>query len=516
MNDARLALRSLTIYAVCIPLALVLGYLLANPIDLAAVTLIGIVLAVIAAPLMLRYHYPVMVFVWNTSMVAFFIKGRPSMWMFMIVVSFFFSFTHRILDKKVQFISVPELTRPLLALVAVVLVTAELRGGIGLNVLGGEAVGGRRYIQLLVTILGYFALVVRRIPPEKAMLYVGLFLLSGAISLVGDLFALLPSAFHFMFLLIPPAFIPSSEFELGRTRLAGANSLAAAVTMFMLARYGIRNMLASGRKHLFGIFCLFLILGLFGGYRSLLIFVIVVFAVQFFLEGMHRTQWTVFFSLALIVMAAVCLPFLHKMPLNIQRTLAFLPLDISFEARRSAEESSEWRLQMWRAAMPLVPQYLLLGKGYTFSKTDLQYMVDPTFSRQEFSIEDRGAMIAGDYHNGPLSVVIPFGIWGVIAVLWFLWAAIGVLRRNLRYGEPHLKIINTLLLSIFIGRLFMFLFVVGGLGSDMLYFAGVVGLSVALNGGVARPRGAPLPEPVAPPVQPDPRKARLVRRLGPG
>jgi hypothetical protein len=487
MNDARLALRSLTTYAICIVLAMVLGYLLANPIDAATMTVIGIVLAVIATPIMLRYHYPAMLFVWNTSMIAFFLPGKPSLWLFMIAIGFFISFTHRILDKKVQFLSVPELTRPLLAMIVVVLVTAELRGGIGLSSFGGGSVGGRRYIQLLVAILGYFALTARRIPPEKATLYAGMFLLGGAISLVGDLFSLLPSAFHFIFYLIPPNFISADGFELGVTRLPGASTLGASATTYLLMRHGVRNMLAPGRKHLLVLFGVALIIGLYGGYRSMLIYVVIVFAVQFFLEGMHRTQWVVFFSLALLLSAAVALPFLQKLPMNIQRTLAFLPLDISHEARHSAEESSEWRLEMWRAAVPLIPQYLLLGKGFSFTKAELEYMRDPTFSRQEFSIAERGSMIAGDYHSGPLSLIIPFGIWGVFVFVWFIWAAIGVLRKNRRYGDPALQMINTLLLATFIARLFMFLFVVGGFYGDMLFFGGIVGLSVAINGGVARP-----------------------------
>ena len=33
-----------------------------------------------------------------------------------------------------------------------------------------------------------------------------------------------------------------------------------------------------------------------------------------------------------------------------------------------------------------------------------------------------GAAMAGDYHNGPLSVLIPFGIWGLAAFVWLLVA----------------------------------------------------------------------------------------------
>ena len=38
-----------------------------------------------------------------------------------------------------------------------------------------------------------------------------------------------------------------------------------------------------------------------------------------------------------------------------------------------------------------------------------------------------GAMLAGDYHNGPLSILMPFGMFGAIAFLWLLGAGLKVL-----------------------------------------------------------------------------------------
>ena len=96
------------------------------------------------------------------------------------------------------------------------------------------------------------------------------------------------------------------------------------------------------------------------------------------------------------------------------------------------------------------------------------------------------AVYAGDYHSGPLSVIIPFGIYGAVALLWFLGAGVWVLRQNCRYGDPALHTINTFLLADFITRTFFFFFIFGALYSDLYHFTGLVGLGVSLNGGVAR------------------------------
>jgi len=102
--------------------------------------------------------------------------------------------------------------------------------------------------------------------------------------------------------------------------------------------------------------------------------------------------------------------------------------------------------------------------------------------------------LAGDYHNGPLSVIIPFGIWGAATFLWFLIAALRVLYRNYRYGNPQFKTLNTFLLATFVIRAFMFFVIVGGFYGDMMYFVGIVALNISINGGVARPVRQPLVE----------------------
>jgi hypothetical protein len=483
MNDVRTSLRALVIYAVCVPLALILGYLLANPLDYQAVALYGILGLVMVAPLLLRFHYPFMLLGWNMGAVMFFLPGRMDLWFLAICLSYGISFTHRIVDKKVHFISVPEITRPLICLAVVVLATMQLRGGIALKSMGGDAVGGRYYFFVLVSILGYFALAAYRIPRARVVLFVGLFLLGSLASMVGDFYGRLPSAFNFIFWFIPPSLASTASFSGGLLRLGNVAAAAGAVCAFMLAKYGVRTILSRGRGHLLfifaGCFCLILV----GGFRSMLIALALTFIIQFWLEGMFRTKWVMVFGLGLILAATVAAPFVTKLPLSLQRTLAFLPIKVDPQAKLDANVSSEWRLQMWRVAVPMIPDYLLLGKGYGVSKED--FVMANTEAFAEVNPEDRGAFLAGDYHNGPLSVIIPFGLWGSLAFLWFLWAAGRLLWRNFHYGDPTLRSVNAFLLATFITRIFTFFIIVGSISTDLRAFTAYVGLSVAINGGMA-------------------------------
>ena len=102
-----------------------------------------------------------------------------------------------------------------------------------------------------------------------------------------------------------------------------------------------------------------------------------------------------------------------------------------------------------------------------------------------------GAELAGDYHNGPLSVIIPFGLPGTIAFIWFLVAGFKVVRRNYLFGDPAFHRVNTFLFAYFIARVIFFFLVFGGLYSDLASFTGLLALSVSINGGAAKKALAP-------------------------
>src|SRR5207342_1252168 len=99
---------------------------------------------------------------------------------------------------------------------------------------------------------------------------------------------------------------------------------------------------------------------------------------------------------------------------------------------------------------------------------------------------------AGDYHSGPLSIIIPFGVMGVLAMMCFFISGLRVVFRNMRYGEAQIKNINTFLFSFYVGRLLYFILFFGGIEIDLWLFVSTVGVSLAINGGVKGPAGKPV------------------------
>jgi hypothetical protein len=493
MSNAFSLFRALIIYGLCLPLALFVGYLLATPTDLTSLVPVAIVLCLMTVPLFMRWHYPWLLACWNGTALLAFLPGKPTFTMALCVISLTISLVSYILNRNLKFSSAPSITRPLIFLVMVVLVTAQLNGGIGLNIFGASSVGGKRYIILLTSIIGYFALTARHIPKDKVNLYTNIFFLGGLTAAVGTLFTLINPAFDFIFLIFPPEIIGTASQDLATnpsiTRLGGLSVATVFMVYLILARFGILNLLNAKKPWRFLAFILMFVATLFGGYRSRVIEMGLVCLLVFYLEGLMRSRLMPAMILITILGGAMVLPFADQMPLSVQRSLTFLPIKLDEGAEMSSQASTEWRLEMWSEVLPLVPQYLLLGKGLSMDANELN-MMQSKMNRGEEGFF--GAIMSGDYHSGPLSTVIPFGIWGVISLLWLLGAIGHVLYRNYHYGDPDLKYLNRFFFAYFIVKVIIFFFVFGSFYSDQFVFLGIVGMSVAINGGVLSPVTKPV------------------------
>jgi O-antigen ligase len=131
-----------------------------------------------------------------------------------------------------------------------------------------------------------------------------------------------------------------------------------------------------------------------------------------------------------------------------------------------------------------VPKYFLLGKGYNFDSMDV-YLTQLGMEHGIYGAYEQ-LLVLDDYHNGPLTLIVSFGIFGVLAFAAFCWGALRALYANYRYGDPALIRINTFLLAYFITILVVFLTFYGEFFIDLMSFSGIIGLSLTLNGGLRR------------------------------
>jgi hypothetical protein len=491
MNNVA-AIRTLIIYAVCLPLAIVLGYLISDPLDRWTDSVLGVVLMLLLLPLLLRWYHAWLIAVWNMAIVITFLPGYFQAWIPLAGVAFCIALGHYSMNRDRKFLEARSVGWSLVFLAIVVAVTAKFRGGLGFRAFGDDSVGGKRYLWIWMAIVGYFALVSQPIPPEKRKFYTNLFVLGAVTVAISSILGYLGPAFSFLYIFFPttqssPGSNPLAEIsmqEFGGVAFAGG-----AVAYALVARYGIEGALNLRKFWRPLLFLLAVGSTFFGGYRSTVILTGMTLMLVFYFEGLLRSRLMPVMVLCTILVGGLVVSFSDRLPLPCQRCLAFLPLKIAPIARMSADASSDWRLGIWQSLLPQIPRYLLLGKGLTFDASDMA-MYQTLGQSQVGGLEGGQLTLAGDYHNGPLSLIIPFGLAGVIGFLWFLVASLKVLWANYKYGDPDIRNTNTWVLSYFIAKTVLFFVVFGGFYGDLVTFVGLIGFSVSLNGGVATPAPA--------------------------
>ena len=507
MTGASSLLRTLVIYSVCLPLAIFLGYLMATPLDFTTLFGVGLILFILCLPLLLRAHHMLLIVSINMFAVVPFIPGKPYLWIAATWLSLTISLGQYILNRRLRFISVPSVTKPLIFLSVVVLITMKLTGGFGLATFGGNSMGGKRYVMLLSAVLAYFAFTGQQIHPRRARLAVSLFFLGAATSAVGELAPLLPSGAYIIFALFPvsqfgyDAVVSGGGISALGSRLSGLAGACSAIVWAMLAHFGIGQIFTVRNIGRALIFVGLVFISLMGGFRSAFIFFGMTFCLLFYLEGLIRSKLLPILLLFMVLGGALSVGFVDRLPFSMQRALSFLPLNVDPAAREGAEGSTEWRLKMWRDVIPDIPKYLILGKGYAISAAEL--------SATQVTVNEKdvlaGTELAGDYHSGPLSVLLTFGIFGTVGLIWFMAASWRVMYHNYKFGPPEYGLLNRFLYAFFVVKVITYFFIFGSLYTDMIAFTGLVGLSVSLNGGVAR---KPLP---VPQLQQRPQPARFQR-----
>ena len=361
-------LRGLLIAAICVPVALFLGTQLATPDDRTSLFWIAIAFSLLLMPVLIRWHHSLLIVCMGLPFIAFFLPGHPSFAFLLGGISLFISIVNQTLSKERPFISCRAVALPLIFLTVVILITAELTGGIHGNAFGSKTLGASRYVAVFGAIMGYFALVAQPVPPKYAKTLAYCFVLSGAVAALHSLLLItglnIPIVIAFFSDAINNGTGEASLVE----RYTGLEWAAEAFCGFMIMRFGIRGIFDLHHPWRWLSFIVAFSLGLFGGYRSFVVIFIILFAVQFYFEKLYRSRLFFVFVLAGILASALILPFSDRLPLSVQRSISFLPVQLSPVAREDAFQSLDWRIDVWRLVLAQdVPKYFSSGKATTLT-----------------------------------------------------------------------------------------------------------------------------------------------------
>lgn len=317
---------------------------------------------------------------------------------------------------------------PMLALLACI-VQAFVRNPSGLAILGwgGEYVGGKEYVLFTLAALCYvtYSLIPASLEELRKLMriYFVLVTISVAYNFLTNGFDMGQGEE-----LIDTEAVMGSRFG----RYAGVGTF---ISVILLCRYSLSSIFCSLWK--LPLFLCAVAGVLLSGYREQFVYLVIV-AVALHVIRRQYVSLLVGAMAAMLVLLALSESKILKedVPFGIQRSLAIVPfLDVSRDAKESAEATSDWRVTMWRWALDEREDYIknrVWGDGFRVKVSDIM---------RESLLINRGMVVYGDlemfartgtWHSGPIQCINRIGIVGLCVCTWLMMCMVYTVMRACR------------------------------------------------------------------------------------
>jgi O-antigen ligase len=344
--------------------------------------------------------------------------------------------------------------RWLLFFTGVILFTMVMRGA-GLKALGSSMWGGMFYVQLLITIGLVFTLPHVRISARN---WPPLLVLMGVSAMIPVFLSVATK--HGLPLGWLEQFFPGpGDDQMGEAMITGSvavDRLATTATgVFLLIAFlilvPIQDLIGLKRFYLLPVLLGIAMLTLLSGSRTAAVTLGLTLLVMVFLGGAVKPSTFLAGFILLVGVTVTVIVFSDQLPPAVQRSLAWLPgFRASDVAMIDAEGTLQWRLQLWEQGIRLLPEFWLIGKGYTFYEKDVLEVIGQ-YQQNDLTA---WAVVTSSFHNGLLSLAVGLGVFGLIAGLGVM---ISACRRHWSFyrGEwnnPLLKRCHYLLFGYFFSQ----------------------------------------------------------------
>jgi hypothetical protein len=330
-----------------------------------------------------------------------------------------------------------------------------LRNPVGVSALGGDTVGGRPYFGVIIGVLAYLVLSRQSLTPEMGYRFpifiVGANLCLGLLNTLTYIFPPLVPIIHPIYSGVDISSYMSEEFEgqkattsLSEGRFTGMGLAGIAILLLLISYYSPLRLISPMSPALFAGLGLCGIFIAFAGFRSrLALAAMFVFTATYFWargNGVVRLLVLTITGVGLLLVAQNVV----DLPRSIQRSLSFLPGNWNENVKRGAQESTDWRWEMWKIALT-TDRYIqdkLLGDGFGFTRKELEIMFSASIGQGAgFLGEDNtkeAFMIQGSFHSGPVSAIRFAGYLGLALFLWLMIVNAQLAVRLLRqaWGTP--------------------------------------------------------------------------------
>lgn len=360
---------------------------------------------------------------------------------------------------------------------------------------GGERVGGRPYIDVILGVMTYLILARERITQEfflklpKWILATAAFsAFAGAVGMfvpsVGAKLSFFYSGFGPSGSVVGQVGNALGNVQLGEDRLEFLGYPASVLCLYVVSMVNPLQLVSAAHIRALVAYSSAVVMVMLSGFRDMLITVILNTAAATVLRDQFVGFVKIIFAVISISLLGVLLSFTDlKLPFTFQRTLSFLPGNWDSLAVASAKNSSEWRLEMWKEVIKS-DKYIhskTFGDGFGIPRIEYEKQMAIMMSggggyEGELAAQE-AFMINGDFHSGPLTTVRFVGVVGLLLFLPLIFMTSQLSFRMIR--ETKKTPYQFCMLFIGIPQIFnpvFYIFVFGDYRSELVNQLYTIGL----------------------------------------
>jgi len=252
------------------------------------------------------------------------------------------------------------------------------------------------------------------------------------------------------------------------------------------------NNLRYGVPYLLGLVAI-----LTSGFRSAIIQMLLLTTASVVMRERFMGLFKITVAVFVLASGAIAISYLPiKLPTTFQRALSFLPGNWEQVAVLDAQDTTDWRLEMWQMVLSS-DKYIhnkILGDGFGYLRADFERGLEIASGKEHLSqteAQQEVFMIDGDFHSGPIGTIRFVGIVGLAFLLPFFFFAVKMAMSLIGASQGTNYEFSSYFFSIpiIIIPLFFF-FVIGDYRQDLVTLMFSVGMMQMLKNSIAYSRKA--------------------------
>ena len=308
---------------------------------------------------------------------------------------------------------------------------AYLRNPVGLNIFGGESIGARPYFICFGTLITFLFLSNFKVKAVELKFIIILSLIAGSLSLILSFTGYLIPEFGVWFGAASLAALNAGieqNAQYGVERATRIGFFGHTSKLLALSVSSFKSPIMACFHPLWApLVCASFAFAAFSGYRNEIAAVGFTYLVGIAYRGGIRSLIIANSALIVALIVIAFVNAIYPLPANIQRSLSFVPGTWDEVHVKEAQDSTAWRVDMWKDAI-LTEYWIknkLLGDGLGITQQEYDYIQNLKFNRSglgrsqtgKLTVQQEYMMATNSYHSGPVSTIRTIGYLGLLILL---------------------------------------------------------------------------------------------------